>query len=206
MAVPSLSLKSHLRRDALEARRAYARSLNPPLRQALEAKLAEIALPHLAGARIVAGYHPMRDEISPYPLLEALNDRQISALPWFADRDSRMMFRKTPAGEPGPWGVIQPSSEAEPVAPDLVLVPLVLADRAGTRIGHGKGHYDRALAHLRESGPVLAIGIAWEPQIADEPLPADLWDVPLDAIATPAEWIICRPRPSQAGGNQPASA
>jgi len=206
MAVPSLSPKSRLRHDALEARRAYARSLGAPLRQALEAKLAEIALPRLAGARIVAGYHPMRDEISPCKILEALNDRQIAALPWFADRDARMMFRKTPALEPGPWGLLQPSSDAEAVAPDLVLVPLVLADRAGTRIGHGQGHYDRALAHLRESGPVFAVGIAWEPQIADEPLPADLWDVPLDAIATPAEWILCRPRPSQAGGNRPASA
>lgn len=206
MAVPSLSPKSRLRRDALEARRAYARSLAASLRQALEAKLAEIVLPHLAEARIVAGYHPMRDEISPYKILEALNDRQIAALPWFADRDARMMFRKTPALEPGPWGLLQPSNAAEAVAPDVVLVPLVLADRAGARIGHGQGHYDRALAQLRESGPVFAVGIAWEPQIADEPLPADPWDVPLDAIATPAEWIICRPRPSQAGGNRPASA
>lgn len=206
MAVPSLSFKSRLRRDALEARRAYARSLDVRLREALEAQLAEIVLPHLAGARVVAGYHPMRDEISPSKILEALNERQISALPWFTDRDSRMMFRKTPAREPGPWGLMQPSSDAEAVAPDLVLVPLVLADRAGTRIGHGQGHYDRALTHLRERAPVFAVGIAWETQIADEPLPADPWDVPLDAIATPAEWIICRPRPSQAGGNRPASA
>jgi 5-formyltetrahydrofolate cyclo-ligase len=206
MAVPSLSLKSRLRRDALEARRAYARSLGAPLRETLEARLAEIVLPHLAGARTVAGYHAMRDEISPSKILDALNDHQISALPWFADRDARMMFRTTPARESGPWGLMQPSSNSEAVAPDLVLVPLVLADRAGTRIGHGQGHYDRALAHLRESGPVLAIGIAWEPQIADEPLPADPWDVPLDAIATPAEWIICRPHPSQAGENRPVSA
>ena len=35
------------------------------------------------------------------------------------------------------------------VEPDVVIVPLVFADRTGTRIGHGKGHYDRALAHLR---------------------------------------------------------
>ena len=206
MAVPSLSLKSRLRLEALEARRTYARSLSAPLRQALEAKLAEIVLPHLAGARTVAGYHPLRNEISPHKILEALDDGQVSALPWFADRDARMIFRKTPAREPGPWGLIQPSSDAEAVAPDLVLVPLVLADRAGTRIGHGQGHYDRALSRLRESRPVFAVGIAWEPQIADEPLPADPWDVPLDAIATPAEWIICHPRPSQAGESRPASA
>ncbi len=52
--------------------------------------------------------------------------------------------------------------------------------------------YARALSHLRDAGPVFTIGIAWEAQISKDPLPADPWDVPLDAIATPAEWISCR--------------
>ncbi|MDB5699118.1 MAG: 5-formyltetrahydrofolate cyclo-ligase [Alphaproteobacteria bacterium] len=203
MVVPSPSPKARLRRDALEARRAYARSLGASLRRDLEAKLAAIVLPHLAGARTVAGYHAMRDEISPYAILEALDGHQAVALPWFAGRDARMMFRSAPASEPGPWNVLQPRGSADALAPDLVLVPLVLADRGGARIGHGKGHYDRALAHLRESAPVFTIGIAWEPQIADEPLPADPWDIPLDAIATPAEWIMCRR--SQAGESRPGS-
>ena len=103
-----------------------------------------------------------------------------------------MLFREAPAVEPSPWGVLQPSAEAEALAPDVVLVPLVAADRRGTRIGHGKGHYDRALAHLREGGGVFTIGLGWEPQILDDPIPADPWDVPLDAIATPGEWIDCR--------------
>jgi len=103
-----------------------------------------------------------------------------------------MLFRRAPAAEPSPWGVLQPPAGAEALAPDVVLVPLVAADRAGTRIGHGKGHYDRALAHLREGGgPVIAIGLGWEPQILDFPIPPDPWDVPLDAIATPAGWIDC---------------
>jgi 5-formyltetrahydrofolate cyclo-ligase len=88
--------------------------------------------------------------------------------------------------------VLQPAAIAPPIVPDLVIVPLVLADRSGTRIGHGQGHYDRALAHLREAGPVFTIGIGWDAQIVDEPLPRDPWDVPLDAIATPKEWISCR--------------
>ena len=103
-----------------------------------------------------------------------------------------MMFREGPAVEPGPWNLLQPPSDANVVAPDTVLVPLVLGDRRGTRIGHGQGHYDRALTHLREAGPIFTIGIAWEVQISDEPIPADPWDVPLDAIATPREWIACR--------------
>ncbi|MDB5693005.1 MAG: 5-formyltetrahydrofolate cyclo-ligase [Alphaproteobacteria bacterium] len=194
MAVPSPSpvAKSDLRVEALARRRAYARSLSPQLRAALERDLADIVLPHLAGAAVVAFYHPLKDEIDPVSIIDQLGAGRRVALPWFVDRDSRMMFREGPAREPSPWGVLQPPASAEGLAPDIVLVPLVAADRGGTRIGHGKGHYDRALAHLREGGPALAIGLAWEPQILDRPIPADPWDVRLDAIATPKEWIPCR--------------
>jgi len=195
MAVPSPtpSLKQGLRAEALAARRAYARSMAPELRAELQAMLAELVVPHLIGAKVVAGYHPLKDEISPYPILERLGPGQLAVLPWFLDRDSRMLWREAPAVEPGPWRVLQPAADSEALAPDTVLVPLVRADRTGVRIGHGKGHYDRALAHLREGGGrVFTIGLAWEPQIADAPIPGDPWDVPLDAIATPKEWIACR--------------
>jgi 5-formyltetrahydrofolate cyclo-ligase len=193
MAVPSpTSPKSAIRAAALAERRAFARSLAPGLRAELEAKLAQIVLPHLLSARIVAAYHPLKDEVSPYPILDSLGAGQRAALPWFLNRDSRMLFREAPAVEPSPWGVLQPSGDAEALAPDTVLVPLVAADRHGSRIGHGKGHYDRALSHLREGGPVFTIGLAWEHQILDETLDPDPWDVPLDVIATPAEWIICK--------------
>jgi 5-formyltetrahydrofolate cyclo-ligase len=196
MAVPSPPFpKSGLRSEALAARRDFARSLAPAVRAELERKLAEIVLPHLLGARVIAAYHPLKDEISPYPILEQLGAGQAAALPWFADRDARMIWRRAPALEPSPWGVLQPSADADALAPDLVLVPLVLADRSGTRIGHGKGHYDRALAHLRDGGlPVTTIGLAWEMQITEAALAADPWDQPLDAIATPKEWIACRSR------------
>ena len=193
MAVPSPSPgKSDLRAEGLKRRRDFARSLAPPLRAELEAALAERVLPHVAQARIVGAYHPLRDEISPYPLLDRLDRGRTSALPWFAAHDERMIWRAGPAAEPSPWGVLQPSADAPAVRPDIVVVPLVLADRRGTRIGHGQGHYDRALAHLREAGRVLVIGIGWEAQIVDAALPRDSWDVPLDAVATPAEWIACR--------------
>ena len=105
--------------------------------------------------------------------------------------------------------MLQPPADAEALAPDVVLVPLVLADRRGTRIGHGKGHYDRALAHLREGGgPVFAIGLAWESQISDEPIPADPWDMPLDAIATPKrmDQHAGRAELAQARGDRPDPA
>jgi 5-formyltetrahydrofolate cyclo-ligase len=194
MAVPSPPSpgKSRLRADALERRRAFARSLPPELRADLETKLTDIVLPRLLTFEIVAGYHPLKDEISPYPILERLGPGQRAALPWFLDRDARMIWREAPAVEPSPWGVLQPSAAAAALAPDVVLVPLVAADRSGARIGHGKGHYDRALSHLREGGSVFTIGLAWETQILEDAIEPDPWDVPLDAIATPKEWIQCR--------------
>ena len=193
MAVPSppSPTKDALRAEGLRLRRAFARSLTDALRAELETALAERVLPHLITARVIAFYHPLRDEISPYPIIERLGEGQRAALPWFADRDARMLWREAPAAEPSPWGVLQPPPAAEALAPDLVLVPLVLADRHGTRIGHGKGHYDRALSHLRESRKVFTIGLGWDSQIVDGPIPADPWDMKLDAIATPKEWIAC---------------
>lgn len=187
--------KSEQRRHALQARRDFARTLAPELRASLEVQLAERVLPRLIEARVVAGYHPLKDEISPYPILGRLGPGQRAALPWFGGRDARMIWREAPASEPSPWGVLQPPAAAEALAPDLVLVPLVAADRACARIGHGKGHYDRALAHLRDADhPFTTIGLAWDMQIVDEAIAADPWDQPLDAIATPTEWIACTKR------------
>jgi len=194
MAVPSPlpQTKSELRAEGLRRRREFARSLTPPLRAELEAALAERVLPHLMAAGVVAAYHPLRDEISPYPILDALTGGQRAALPWFGERDERMVWRSAPATEPSPWGVLQPPASAPALVPDVVIVPLVFADRSGTRIGHGQGHYDRALAHLREARPAFALGVGWDAQISETLLPRDEWDVPLDAIATPREWIDCR--------------
>jgi 5-formyltetrahydrofolate cyclo-ligase len=196
MAVPSPSSpppdKGALRAEGLRRRRDFARSLTPELRARLQAELARLVLPHLAAARVVAAYHPLKDEIDPAAILAGLDEGQRRALPWFADRNADFIWREGPATEPGPWGVGQPPAEAEALLPDAVIVPLVLADRSGTRIGHGKGHYDRALAHLREGGrPVLTIGICWETQLIDAPIPADPWDMKLDAVATPREWLQC---------------
>lgn len=196
MAVPSPPSpgKSDLRAEGLRLRGAFARSLTGELRAQLEAELARVVLPHLIGARIVGAYHPLKDEISPAAILAGLADGQRAALPWFAHRDALFVWREGPATEPSPWGVLQPPPEAEALAPDILLVPIVLADRHGTRIGHGKGHYDRALAHLREArgaDKVTAIGLAWQDQLSESPLPADPWDMKLDAVATPKEWVQC---------------
>ena len=77
-----------------------------------------------------------------------------------------------------------PRLTAPPVEPDLILVPLVAIDWLGTRLGRGKGHYDRVLRPLRKGGARL-IGVGWSLQRIEGVIPTDPWDVPLDAFASP---------------------
>lgn len=187
MTVPSPALlnKPALRAAMRTRRRDYAASLATDTRKRLEEQLAEVLDPLLFACTAVAAYFPMKDEISCLPALERARAMgKVAALPFFADRDSRMIFREGEPVDPGPWGIRQPSADAPAVSPDLLLIPLIALDRAGHRIGMGKGHYDRALPGLRQAGARL-IGVGWPFQLLDEPLAPDPWDVPLDGFASP---------------------
>jgi len=182
---PHAEEKAELRRVMRRRRRDYAASLVQSTREQLEADLARALDPLLFACRTVAAYFPMKDEVSCLPALErAAAAGKTTALPFFADRDSRMTFRAGKAVDPGPWGILQPGNEAPIVAPDLLLIPLIAMDHAGNRVGMGKGHYDRALPGLREHGARL-IGVGWPFQLVEQPLAPDPWDVPLDGFASP---------------------
>lgn len=182
---PVLADKVALRRHGRELRAAFVDALEPGERDRLELRLAEVLEPLLAKSRVAGGYAPLPQEISPLPALRAAAAKgTLIAYPAFADHQERFRFL---AGEPletGPWSVLQPAMDAPPVFPDLVLLPLVAADRRGMRLGQGKGHYDRVAGSLRERGALL-IGLGWAVQILDSDIPADAWDVPLDGFASP---------------------
>ncbi len=105
-----------------------------------------------------------------------------------------MVFRHWPVGSPlieGPHRILQPPpSRAECPAPmlDAILLPLLAFDDHGTRLGSGAGYYDRLLAFRRQApAPPHLVGVAFQEQSMPE-LPRDDWDIPLDAICTPAGW------------------
>lgn len=84
------------------------------------------------------------------------------------------------------FGVLEPV-EGEIISPmliDLVIVPLLGFDKAGNRVGYGKGFYDRFLSTCRED--VIKIGLSFfEPlEIIDD---TNEWDIPLDYCITPQE-------------------
>ena len=177
--------KESLRRAALDARKAFVRTLSDGARARLEQKLAQTLTSLFAGVSVVAGYHPLGSEISPLLAMEeARAVGAIAAFPCFANPAKPFRFIAGDPLEPGPFGIMQPARRHPVVEPDLVLVPLIAVDGAGTRLGRGKGHYDRALVRLKKSGARL-IGVGWAMQRLAETIPADAWDVPLDGFASP---------------------
>src|SRR4029078_6323589 len=76
--------KESLRRAALDARKAFVRTLSDADRALLEQKLAENLTSLFAGVSVVAGYHPLGSEISPLPAMEeARAVGAIAAFPCF---------------------------------------------------------------------------------------------------------------------------
>lgn len=89
------------------------------------------------------------------------------------------------------FGIWEPINGLERVYPDtnsVILVPALLLARDGSRLGHGKGFYDRFLAEYLD---VLSIGVVFEPFIVEK-LPVDVWDVPLGGICSEARLEILR--------------
>ena len=183
--------KESLRRSVLEARKAYVATLSDGERARLEARLARRLTALCAEATVIGGYSAIGSEISvALAMEEARAVGTIVAFPTFDDPAKPFVYRAGDPGVSGPFGILQPPRKAPRVEPDLVLVPLIAVDGAGTRIGRGKGHYDRALARLRRGGARL-VGVGWDLQRQASTIPADDWDIPLDGFASPRrlEWF-----------------
>jgi len=176
--------KATLRAAALAARDA----LGETKRAAAARAIARRGLPvEIAPGAVVAGYSPIRSELDPTPLMQALAGQGARlALPVITQRGQSLRFRVWHSGDrllPGSLGILEPSPAAAEVVPDIVLVPLAAFDRIGHRIGYGAGHYDRTLAQLHKSKGFAAIGLAFAAQEVAT-VPALQHDVLLDYVLT----------------------
>jgi 5-formyltetrahydrofolate cyclo-ligase len=178
-----LSSKDALRK-ALRARRRDLAVLTPDAAERAAAHLPIEALPPFS---MVAGYHAMGAELSPWPVLrrlEAAGGRIV--LPVAPAPHAPLQFRAFEPDqplEPDAARIPSPTEAAEALTPDLVIAPLIAFDRLGFRLGQGGGYYDRTLAALRGAGRLFVIGLAYAGQEVDR-VPRDAHDQPLDAILT----------------------
>ena len=77
------------------------------------------------------------------------------------------------------FGISEPACEAVDYQNlDLVIVPALMADRRGYRLGYGGGYYDRFLAKIPDVKKIVAI----PKELYVENLPHDSHDIKVDAV------------------------
>ncbi len=191
-SLPLPVLKEQLRTEALARRD----GLDKAFREEAARTITERALgfPELRGVTPVGAYWPIRSEVDPRPLLEALLERgQDVALSQILH--PHLSWRLWQPGDvlvKGGFGVREPGPDAPEVFPKCLIMPLAAFDRRGGRIGYGKGHFDRAIAALEAQHPVLTIGLAYAVQEIEQ-VPVEEHDRLLDLVITETELIRTKP-------------
>ena len=156
------------------------------------------ALPEWRQARCVFSYVAVRDEVDVNPLLQTLigSGDKLLCVPRLSRAGHMDAVAVVFAWEelvPGPFGLLQPPADREPLPPasiDLVIVPGLLFARDGSRLGYGGGYYDRYLAHLPQA---RRIGLCYRELLAEQ-LPTAADEPRCDLVITPDQVLPAEPR------------
>src|SRR5690606_4658037 len=131
-----------------------------------------LTLPELDHARTVLTFQPIKGEPVLDTLHAALRRRDVTLALTRVDpaTDSLQVarFANDAALVPGPFGLREPGPDASPVAldaVDVVLVPGLVMDLRGHRIGYGRGHFDRLLPRLPTA---FRCGLCYDFQLVGE--------------------------------------
>jgi 5-formyltetrahydrofolate cyclo-ligase len=156
------------------------------------------ALPHLAGARVVALYAALGTEVDSGSLFRRLQLRGLRCLfPRSVPGERRLVFC---ACEPwelvrGPLGAAEPPAAAREVELgdiDAFLIPGVGFSEDGLRLGRGGGYYD---VTLKQAPRAARVGVGFDLQVLAT-LPRDPHDVPLDAVVTESRTLTFQRSPA----------
>lgn len=153
------------------------------------------------GARHIAAFLPLPSEVDPLPVLVATADRgaEVSFARvagqglQFVCLDPEAVAAGTADISIGELGVRQPGSGRQVRLSDCdaIIVPALACDLGGARLGRGGGYYDRALAGIAATTPVVAVVHDAQVWQAGE-VPVEPHDRPVSVIATPMRLIVLR--------------
>lgn len=146
--------------------------------------------PIIQNAKTVLTYLPYGKEVSLTPLNEYFWNKNITLLVPVCSKTEQgimdaVIFNQSDMENLSKTklGVMEPTNciIELPEKIDVVLVPGVVFDKKGNRMGHGMGYYDRYLAKLKPHA--VTVGIGYELQITDN-IPVQPWDMPLNCLCT----------------------
>lgn len=206
--MPMHSVELSLREEKRALRRAMAEkreALTQDQRDVMTDRAVELFLdlPEVRAARTIAGFVSTRSEISTAKLLDELRKRNVDVvLPRVSTGliPPRLRFHRAKERDElvfGIFGLLEPSPDCPEVAAheiDVFMVPGLVFDDRGARIGYGGGYYDELGAFVRahpNATTARFIGYAFDFQVV-ETCPSGEWDVPLDTIITDERVIHCQ--------------
>lgn len=139
-------------------------------------------------ADIILMYYPKDDEIDLRPIAEAaLSSGKKIAFPRCNPEDHSMIFHYVNSFDelmPGSYNIMEPSEDApvfslsETETSNVIcIVPAVVFDKKGYRIGYGGGYYDRYLSGFRGT----KVGMAYREFIVNS-VPHGRFDLTVDVM------------------------
>jgi 5-formyltetrahydrofolate cyclo-ligase len=182
--------KAELRAEA----RRRLRALGADARAAAEAEIGRRvwSLPEVAGARTLLLFADLPEEVPTDAIAaEALRRGLAVVYPRTIPETRGMTLHRVASLahlRTGSYGIREPDAARCPAVAeasiDAALVPGLAWDRGGNRLGRGAGYYDRLFGNAAWRG--FRCGIFFALQELDA-IPADPWDLPLDAVVTDRE-------------------
>ncbi|PZE23376.1 MULTISPECIES: 5-formyltetrahydrofolate cyclo-ligase [unclassified Curtobacterium] len=143
----------------------------------------------------LSAYLPSSDEPNVRPFLNWAFDAGIRTLFPIA-RDDGLLDWAVGDGETEHQGLAGvPEVVGEVLSPiaindvDVILAPAAAVDRAGMRMGWGRGYYDKTLGSMAKRPPVYAV--VFDAEYVDE-VPRERHDQPVDGIITPSRILTFR--------------
>ena len=173
-------------RTELKLRRS-ARAYDLDSAEALCVQMAELVLSN--GATKIACYLAFGNEPDTELFIDWAIENEIEVLLPVSNQDGSLSWVVFEGEtEPGIFGFEEPKGKtAELTGADLIFIPALAVDKAGQRLGKGKGYYDRALATLETAAPIIAV--VFDDELL-ETVPTEGHDHPVDAAVTPSSTTL----------------
>jgi 5-formyltetrahydrofolate cyclo-ligase len=186
-------MKKLLREQILSKRKAMTHQ--DVLKKSLQIKHRLLASSDFMNAQTILFYVSYDNEVYTHEMIkESLGMGKHVVVPKTNARDGTLSLSRLTQWddlESGAYSILEPKKECMHVVSaevlDLIILPGVVFDCEGNRIGHGMGCYDRLLTKVHGC---LRIGLAFELQIVDS-IPSEKHDVRVDKIITEDRIISC---------------
>lgn len=185
--------KQRLREEHLAAREALSEQERSVLDNRITQKL--LATSEYAEATTVLTYVSVSSEVSTRMFIEcALRDGKTVAVPRCLPGHC-LEFVAIASLEQlvaAPFNLLEPAKELPAVTEDqknnsICIVPALLVDTKGYRLGYGAGFYDRFLSTY----PGKKICLAYQQNLSRTTLPHAAFDVAVDVVITESEVLTC---------------